>query len=239
MNVPAPIIKVNNLSKRFGNILAIDQMHVDFYCKEIIGIVGNNGSGKTTFLRLLLDLLLPDDGVVLFREKNVHRSEHWKHHTGAFIDDGFLIDFLTPGEYIRLLGQMRGLSDTYTENCLDRMKDYPMFNLWIENKLIRNLSDGNRYKLGILGAVLFHPELIVLDEPFNFLDPASQQDLIRILLDISGKQGATILLSSHNLQFVSEVCTRIILFESGKIIDDFQNRPDSLLRLKTYFKIKS
>ena len=238
MNLPAPIIQVKNLTKRYGNILALDQMNVDFFSNEITGIVGNNGSGKTTFLRLLLDLMLPDNGRVLFRGENVHRSDHWKPYTGAYVDESFLPGYLTPGEYARIFGRLRGFPEEYTEICMDRIKGFPAFNVLDDNKLIRNLSDGNRQRLGILGAVLFQPELIILDEPFNFLDPASQQDLIRILRDYSGKQETTILLTSHNLQFVSEVCTRIILFESGKIIDDFQNRPDSLLRLKTYFKIE-
>ncbi len=239
MSASDPFISIKNLNKRYGRIPAIDQMNLDIFSNELIGIVGNNGSGKTTFLKLLLDLLLPDSGSVFFRGKNVHRSDHWKHKTGAYIDESFLIDYLTPGEYIRLLGQMRGLSLAAIEECLDRMRQFVTFNIIRESKLIRSLSDGNKHKLGILGAVLFKTELIILDEPFNFLDPASQHDLVRILRESVVKQKATIIISSHNLQFVSQICSRVILFESGRIMDDFQNSPESLSRLKTYFNIES
>jgi len=232
-----PILEVKNLTRRFGNTTAVENMNVRIYCNEIIGIVGNNGSGKTTFLKLMLDLLKPDKGCVLSKDLNVYQSGHWKNYTSAYLDESFLIDYLTGEEYLHFLGKLRGLFDGDIVNSIDSFNQLLNSNIVTSNKLIRNLSSGNKHKIGIVGAMLSKSEILILDEPFNFLDPSSQQSLIKTLMDFSKRENTTIVLSSHNLEFISQICTRILIFENGKIVDDVQNDQETLLRLKTHFQV--
>ncbi len=232
-----PILEVKNLTRRFGITTAVDNMKVRIYGNEIIGIVGNNGSGKTTFLRLLLDLLKPDKGSVLSKGINVYQSGHWKHYTSAYLDESFLIDYLTGYEYLHFLGKLRGMSDGDIVNSIDSFNKLLNSDIVRSNKLIRNLSSGNKHKMGIIGAMLSKSEILILDEPFNFLDPSSQQSLIKTLFEFSKREDATIVLSSHNLEIISQICTRILIFESGKIVDDIQNSQETLMRLKGHFQV--
>jgi ABC-2 type transport system ATP-binding protein len=232
-----PILEVKNLTRRFGNTTAVDNMNVGIYGNEIIGIVGNNGSGKTTFLKLMLDLLKPDKGCVLSKGINVYQSGHWKHYTSAYLDESFLIDYLTGYEYLHFLGKLRGLPDGDIVNSIDSFNQLLNSNIVTSNKLIRNLSSGSKHKIGIIGALLSKSEIVILDEPFNFLDPSSQQSLIKTLMEFSKREDATIVLSSHNLEFVSQICTRILIFENGKIVDDIHNDQETLLRLKGHFQV--
>jgi len=232
-----PVLEVKNLTRKFGTVTAVDAMDVRIYSKEIIGIVGNNGSGKTTFLRLMLDLLKPDKGCVLSKGINVYQSGHWKHYTSAYLDESFLIDYLTGDEYLHFLGQLRGLPVSDIRNSIGSFNHFLNSNIIRSNKLIRSLSSGNKHKIGIIGSFLSRSEIVMLDEPFNFLDPSSQQSLIKSLIEFSEVGNATIILSSHNLEFISQLCTRILIFENGKIVDDIQNDQETILRLKGHFQV--
>jgi ABC-2 type transport system ATP-binding protein len=232
-----PILEVKNLTRRFGTTTAVDNMNVRIYCNEIIGIVGNNGSGKTTFLKLMLDLLKPDKGCVLSKDLNVYQSGHWKYYTSAYLDESFLIDYLTGYEYLHFLGKLRGLPDGDIVNNIRSFNQLVNSDIVTNNKLIRNLSSGNKHKIGIVGALLSKSEILILDEPFNFLDPSSQQSLNKTLTEFSKREDATIVLSSHNLEFISQICSRILIFENGKIVDDIQNDQETHFRLKGHFQV--
>lgn len=236
-------IKIDKLKKQYGNIVACDIPHFEIIHGEIIGLVGNNGAGKTTLFRLLLDLQEADEGSIHLiplnqAPINVSKSEDWKDYTGAYIDDGFLIDFLTPEEYFNFLAKIAGLAKEIIQERLSIFEHFAGGEIFGKKNLIRNLSAGNKQKIGIIAAFFRHPELVVLDEPFNFLDPSSQSMLKHIISNYNKSTNATILISSHNLTHTVDVSTRIVLLEHGQIIKDIPNHNeiDVTNELKSYFE---
>ncbi len=231
------MIKIENIKKTFGKTIASDIPSFEINDGDILGLVGNNGAGKTTLFRMLLDLLKPDEGMVTIDGINPALTEEWKSKTGAYIDEGFLIDFLTPEEYFAFLGR---ITDMPQEEVETRLKDFERLaggEIFGHKKLIRNLSAGNKQKVGIIAALFFRPSLVILDEPFNFLDPSSQNVLKHVLTDYNHETGATILISSHNLQHTVDISTRIVLLEKGQIIRDLPNTDGSArTELENYFE---
>jgi len=239
-------IEIKGLKKNFGDKTAVDIPGFSIGSGEILGLVGNNGAGKTTLFRLMLDLIKADSGEVLMRLDegqdtaaiNPAETEAWKKFTGAYIDEGFLIDFLTPEEYFEFVGKTSGMTK---EDVAERLKDFEAFmggEILEQKKYIRNFSAGNKQKIGIISALLNSPQLVILDEPFNFLDPTSQNVLKKLLEDYSRETGATVLISSHNLQHTINISTRVALLEHGSIIRDIRNVDGSAdAELEEYFKI--
>lgn len=241
-------IQLTGLKKIFGEKTAVDISSLEIDKGEVIGLVGNNGAGKTTLFRLLLDLQKADEGQVLlgFDEKETKQTvstepltpsqdstnltwispsetETWKALTGAYIDSGFLIDFLTPEEYFDFIAKVNHLPAEQLQSFLNSMAQLMDGEILGQKKLIRDFSAGNQQKIGIIAAMIAPPQLLILDEPFNFLDPSSQNLLKKIILDYHKQTNATILVSSHNLQHTIEISTRVILLEKGKIIKDLPN----------------
>ena len=242
------MIKIENLKKQFGETCACDIPSFTINDGDILGLVGNNGAGKTTLFRLLLDLLKADEGTVsyLFPSPNGEglgneainpaESEAWKQYIGAYIDQGFLIDFLTPEEYFTFLGKISGMNQVEVDERLLQFERFANGEIFGQKKLIRNLSAGNTMKVGIISALLRQPKTVILDEPFNFLDPTSQLVLKHLLRDYAANTGATILISSHNLQHTIDISTRIALLEHGQIIRDLPNQEGSAnAELQEYF----
>ena len=230
------MITLSNLKKQFGETIACDIPGLTINDGDILGLVGNNGAGKTTLFRMLLDLLKPDEGEVALDGVNPALSENWKATTGAYIDEGFLIDFLTPEEYFAFIGK---ITDMTQEEVDERLKDFERLaggEVFGQKKLIRNLSAGNKQKVGIISALFNRPKLVILDEPFNFLDPSSQNILKHELTAYAQQTGATILVSSHNLLHTIEISTRIALMEKGHIIRDITSVDESSKQdLENYF----
>ena len=240
------MITIKDLKKVFGETVASDIPSLTINDGDILGLVGNNGAGKTTLFRMLLDLLKADEGEVTLScpatteseavSVNPALSEQWKEWTGAYIDDGFLIDFLTPEEYFAFIGKITNMT---TEEVNNRMKDFERLaggEIFGQKKLIRNLSAGNKQKVGIMSALFNRPQLVILDEPFNFLDPSSQNVLKHELVEYNRQTGATILISSHNLAHTIDISTRITLLEKGRIIKDMPNSNGSAqTELEDYF----
>ena len=208
-------------------------------CKTI-KLSENNGAGKTTLFRMLLDLLKPDAGTVALDGINPAESEAWKDKTGAYIDDSFLIEFLTPEEYFAFLGKISNLSQEEVDARLKPFERLASGEIFGQKKLIRNLSAGNKQKVGIIAALFNKPQLVILDEPFNFLDPSSQNILKHVLTDYNKETGATILISSHNLQHTIDISTRITLLEKGVVIKDLSNAEGSArIELENYFETEA
>ncbi|MDO4194678.1 MAG: ABC transporter ATP-binding protein [Prevotellaceae bacterium] len=244
-------IKVTNLKKAFGEKVAVNIPEFTINNGDILGLVGNNGAGKTTLFRMILDLLQADEGKVEYTIEqttelgsqtaviNPAESEEWKQHVGAYVDDGFLIDFLTPEEYFDFVGKVSGLKK---EEIAERLATYEKFmagEILGQKKLIRDYSAGNKQKIGIISALLTQPKIVILDEPFNFLDPSSQNVLKKLIVNYAQEHNATIIISSHNLQHTVEVSTRIALLEHGVIINDLVNTDQCAeAELESYFSIE-
>ena len=233
-------IKIEQLKKCFGEKVAVDIENYNILSGDMLGLVGNNGDGKTTMFRLMLDLLQADNGNVHIGENNVCQNENWKAHTGAFIDDGFLIDYLTPEEYFQFVGKMYGMKKEEVNERLVQFDRFMNGEVIGHKKLIRDYSAGNKQKIGIISAMLHEPQVLILDEPFNFLDPSSQSVIKHLLREYNQQTGATILISSHNLEHTVDVCPRIALMEHGIIIRDMVNSGYTAKQeLEAYFNVHS
>ena len=230
------MISLVDLQKKFGSTIAVDIDNVIIKMGDIFGLVGNNGAGKTTLLRLMLDLLKPERGQVLSKTMQVYQSEHWKKYTGSFIDNNFLIEFLTSEEYFDFIGFIYGVESSILKLRLEAFGTFMNGEVIGNNKLIRSLSSGNKQKVGIVGAMISEPEILILDEPFNFLDPSSQIILKHILRKYYEGRTKTIILSSHNIYHISDLCTRVALMEKGRIIKDCNNDSECIKEIETYFE---
>jgi ABC-2 type transport system ATP-binding protein len=226
------MITISNLKKQFGETVACDIPQLTIADGEIIGLVGNNGAGKTTLFRMMLDLLKADEGEVCLDGINPAESEQWKLTTGAYIDEGFLIDYLTPEEYFQFLARITGITDM--QQRLQRYERLAADELFGQQKLIRNLSAGNKQKVGIMAALVAEPKLVILDEPFNFLDPSGQNILKHVLQEYRERTGATLIISSHNLQHTIDISSRVIVLEKGRVVLDGANRQE----LERYFNVE-
>ena len=233
------MIIINKLKKNFGEKIAVDIEHYEINQGDMLGLVGNNGAGKTTLFRIMLDLLKADDGKVIINDIDVSQSEDWKSITGAFIDDGFLIDYLTPEEYFYFIGKMYGLKKEEVDERLIPFERFMSGEVIGHKKLIRNYSAGNKQKIGIISAMLHYPQLLILDELFNFLDPSSQSIIKHLLKKYNEEHQATVIISSHNLNHTVDVCPRIALLEHGVIIRDIINEDNSAEKeLEDYFNVE-
>ncbi len=231
------MITINNIGKAYAGKTVVDIPYLQVNEGEMIGLVGNNGAGKTTLFRLLLDLIKANQGEILSKDQNVATTENWKRYTAAYLDDGFLIDYLTPEEYFYFIGKLNNRSKADVDEFL---KSYEIFfdgSVLKSGKYIRELSQGNQFKVGIAACLLQNPEVLVLDEPFANLDPTTQMRLIKMLREMQAQRRMTIFISSHDLNHVTDVSSRILLMEKGKIIKDLHTTPDTLKELETYFQV--
>jgi ABC-2 type transport system ATP-binding protein len=233
------IINIIDLVKRFNEVEVLNIPQLSIEKGELVGLLGNNGAGKTTLFRLCLDLLNADNGYVLIDDKTISHSDSWKKYTSAFLDEHFLIDFLTPEEYFYYIGEIYSIPKKEVDAVLVDFVPFMADEIIHQKKRIDKFSKGNKQKIGIIGAMLIRPKLLILDEPFNFLDPSSQIIMKRLLQEYNQKYGTTILLSSHNLQHVVDICSRIIVLESGHIVQDEINPDDTAkLSIENYFEIR-
>ncbi len=229
------MLAISQLEKVYRNQTAVQVPHLSIRAGEVVGVVGNNGAGKTTLFRLILDLVKADGGNITILDKDVTRSYEWKSITAAYLDEGFLINYLTPLEYFVFVGKLHDLSKT---DVLERLEIFNnFFDLGASDKYIRDLSKGNQFKVGIVACLLKRPQLLILDEPFANLDPSSQIRLISILKSLSTEYQTTIIVSSHDLNHITEVCTRILLMHEGRIARDLVAGESALAELENYFRI--
>ena len=229
------MIHVQQALKQFDEKVALDIPDLEIKTGECVGIVGNNGAGKTTLFRAMLDLLPLDSGQITLDGRAVAQSDHWKGVLNPFIDESFLIGFLHPLEYLEFIGKTVGVDKTEVSKYLTAQEDLVNEDILSGRKLIRDLSTGSKVRVGLLAALLGDPKYILLDEPFAHLDPTTQARLRRVIKQHHAT-GRTIILSSHNLQNVMEVCTRVILIEQGKVIADQKVDEMAHSELQAYFE---
>ena len=229
------MITATNLTKVYNGNKVLDLEHLDIPSGQNFGLVGNNGAGKTTFFSLLLDLIQPTTGSIFNNEITVSQSEEWKSFTSSFIDESFLIGYLTPEEYFYFVGELRNRNKADIDAFLARFEDFFNGEILGRKKYLRDLSKGNQKKVGIVAALIGDPEVVILDEPFANLDPTTQIRLKKLLKDISGTSGTTFLISSHDLIHVTEVCERIVVLDKGCIVRDIETSEATLAELEAYF----
>jgi len=231
------MIEVKNLTKIYTDVTVLNIPELVIGKGESFGLVGNNGAGKTTFFRLILDLLRANSGYVTSKGIDVKKSNEWKYYTGSYLDQRFLIDFLTPEEYFDFLAGVFSLSKGDQEKFYADFEEFFNDEILGKRKYIRDLSQGNRQKVGIAAALMQKPEVLILDEPFNGLDPSTQIRLSNILNKLKNEHEVTMLISSHDLKHVTEVCGRIAILEKGLIIHDLKTSENTLKELESYFAV--
>ena len=232
------MIEINNLIKKYSDQTVLSANSLDIPSGQTFGLIGNNGAGKTTLFSCLLDLIKPTQGKVLNNGVDVSKSEDWKSFTTAFLDETFLIGYLMPEEYFHFIGELRGLSNSQVDSFLVQFEDFFNGEILGGKKYLRDLSKGNQKKVGVVAALIGEPKVIILDEPFANLDPTTQIRLKGIIKDLNKYKDTTILISSHDLQDVTEVCERIVLLEKGEIIRDIRTSSATLKELEAYFKTR-
>ena len=231
------MIQTINLIKTYNTQTVLNLPDVKINKGESFGLVGNNGAGKTTFFRLILDLIRATSGEVQINGENVAKSDKWKKITGSFLDDNFLIDFLTPEEYFTFLAGMYKMPKGDLEEFFGEYEAFFNGEVLGRKKYIRELSRGNQQKVGIAAALMAKPEILILDEPFNGLDPSTQIRLIKLLNELKAKTDITMLISSHDLNHVTEVCNRILILHEGQVHKDLIKTENTMKELEAYFAV--
>ena len=229
------MITIDTISKKYGTTEVLNINSLKIPKGQSFGLVGNNGAGKTTLFNILLDLIRPTTGMITSNEIQVNKSESWKTFTGSFIDESFLIGYLTPEEYFDFIGDLRGMNKSDINDYLTQFDEFFNEEVLGKKKYLRDLSKGNQKKAGIVAAMMGNPEVIILDEPFANLDPTTQIRLKKILKKITDDKDITVLVSSHDLSHVTEVCERIVVLDKGIVVKDLETSKETLQELESYF----
>ena len=229
------MITTSNLTKAYNGVTVLNIENLDIPKGQSFGLVGNNGAGKTTYFSLLLDLIQPTTGHIKNKDILVNESEDWKPFTSSFIDESFLIGYLTAEEYFYFIGELRGQNKSDVDALVSQFEDFFHDEILGKKKYLRDLSKGNQKKAGIVAALIGNPEVIILDEPFANLDPTTQIRLKSIIKNLAEKQGVTVLISSHDLLHVTDVCERIVVLEKGEMVKDLVTSTETLKELEAHF----
>ncbi len=231
------MIEIKNLKKIYNGVTVVDVPHLVINKGESVGLVGNNGAGKTTLFRIILDLIRPETGEVRSNTEAVAGHENWKSYTASYLDEGFLIDYLTPEEYLYFIGGLHQQSKSTVDEALLKLGDFFNGEILKKGKYIRDLSKGNQCKVGVASCILQNPQLLMLDEPFANIDPSTQFRLKNMLKEQNKNKGVTNIVSSHDLNHITDVCDRILLMEKGVIIKDIATNSSTLKELEDYFGV--
>jgi len=223
------IVKMCNVSKRFGHTTALNNVNLDIRLGRIIGLLGANGAGKSTLLRHIIGLYLPDEGqCVTFGCEVPKLGPKQLTRIGYVHQEGQLLEWMTVGQLIRYVR-------AYYENWNCQLEDKYIndFDIWIEQR-VGSLSPGQRQRLAILLAIGFEPELLILDEPASALDPIARSRFLDLLLEIIQGQNRTIIISSHILTDVEKVMDHSLIMKEGKILRDcsFDDLREKFARVK-------
>jgi ABC-2 type transport system ATP-binding protein len=211
------IIITEKLSKHFKKVVAVSDLSLRITAGEIYGFLGLNGAGKTTTIRMLLGLIQPTAGSVFIMKRKVRTGHNdiWK-NIGYMVEVPYSYPELTVRENLEIMRRMRFMSD---KTAVDRIIEKLKLGEYIDRKA-KNLSQGNNQRLGLAKALIHNPQILILDEPSNGLDPAGIVEIRELLLDLSVNKGVTIFISSHILSEISRLANRIGIIHDGKLIQE-------------------
>ncbi|WP_292756946.1 ABC transporter ATP-binding protein [Methanobacterium sp.] len=211
------IIRTNNLSKNYGPVKAVQEISLNVNKGEIYGFLGLNGAGKTTTIRMLLGMINPTTGESYLKGEKVHAGSHelWN-SVGYLVEIPYSYPELTVRENLEITRRLRFIKDASTvDSVIEKLKLTPY-----QDRKAKNLSLGNAQRLGLAKALIHNPEILILDEPSNGLDPAGIVEIRELLRDLAFNKGVTIFISSHILGEISRIATRIGIIHKGRLIQE-------------------
>lgn len=209
------MIKVSNLTKKFGKLVAVNKLNLEIKKGEIFGFIGPNGAGKTTTIKMLTGVLAPTEGKIEIGGFDIEKEPvKAKQLIGYIPDDPYVYPELTGREFLWLVGKLFEVEDLKAKI----KKLLPIYKIEkIVDGPFKDYSRGNKQKLTILAALLHKPQVLVIDEPILGLDPLSAQETIKIFKDFA-KKGGTIFVSTHTLNVAEKICHRIGVIDEGRLI---------------------
>lgn len=208
------MLKVENVTKKYGNLTAVNKLSFEVGEGEIFGLLGLNGAGKTTTFRMILGLLDDYTGNIYLDDKKIDYSVTDK--IGFLTEERSLLLKLTVLEQIKFYGVLKGMKESEIEKKLDYYLD--LFDISsYKNKKIKELSKGNQQKIQFISAIIHEPKLLILDEPFSGLDPINVELFKKVILDLKEK-GTSIIFSSHRMEHVELFCDKITILVKGKSV---------------------
>jgi len=211
------IIKINNVSKSFGSF-KLKNISLEINEKEIVAFLGPNGAGKTTTIKLIMNALKKDKGEIDFMGGPIKQNDvDYRKHIGYMPESGTPYEFLTAREYLEFLIGVYGVEKTKTKEKIGEVLS--IFNLKDEKKHIRTYSKGMKQKVLFLGAIIHNPKLLILDEPFNAIEPQTAMLMKNILMEMKDA-GSGIIFSSHVLEIVEKLADRVVLINNGEKVGE-------------------
>jgi len=225
------MIQVQSLTKNYGKVRALDQISFDIKKGEVVGLLGLNGAGKTTCLRILTGYLIPSDGNCNVDGIDVFSNPvEIKRHIGYLPETPPLYPELSVRDFLQFISRLRGIPEASFNEELNRVCELTELKE-VERTLIRNLSLGYKKRVGIAQAIIGSPPVLIFDEPVSGLDPRQIVEIRNLIRNLSGKH--TVLLSSHILTEVSRTCDRVIVIHRGKLAGDISG--DQLGNIENIF----
>ena len=208
------MLEVSNLSKSFGNVEALKDLNFKAEDGKIFGIIGRNGAGKSTTFRLILKIIEPTNGEILYNGEKI--NEKILDKIGYLPEEGSLISTYTVLELCEYYGALKLVSpEQIREKLVMWLEEFNIKEFM--NRKIKDLSKGNRKKIQFIISVLHNPELLILDEPFSGLDPISVEELKKAILKLKS-EGKTIIFSSHRMDHIEALCENILIIDKGKTL---------------------
>lgn len=209
------IIRTTNLTKKFGNLWAVDNLNLSVRRGEILGFLGLNGAGKTTTIRMLLGMISPTAGECFLKDQKVKVSDTniWS-EVGYLVETTYSYPNLTVRENLDIVRKLRDIED---KKCVDEIIEKLKLGSYVSVKS-KNLSLGNAQRLGVAKALIHKPKILLLDEPTNGLDPAGIVEIRSLLLDLAVNHGVSMIVSSHKLEEIAKIATNMAIIHEGRLI---------------------
>ena len=207
-------LEIKNLTKKFGEQTALNNINIEIKKNEIIGLLGPNGAGKSTLMKSIVGVLMIDEGEIIFDGKNIAKNEiQTKEKIGFLPENNPLYNDMYVKEYLQFVADIHKIQKEKVDEIIDLVGITPE-----KSKKISQLSKGYKQRVGLAQAILHEPDLLILDEPTNGLDPNQIIEIRNVIKEI-GKE-KTVILSTHIMQEVEALCSRVILIHQGKIVQD-------------------